>query len=191
MAASVEGSGLGNKNDENNKNPWEVLRKHRNFIALFIIVGFIAIFGAIYVLKWFVETSGIGGQGTWTIDQFSIGSIVTWCILFVFNEIVLIGIPAAVILGGLAIWGWKNLTQKEKDQFGGGKPTKKAAGSGCLSTVTLIIFLIIIFLQGEWNTALGAMPYSDLVYTYLVACIISVAPFILAALIWFFYKLMK
>ncbi|MFX0065045.1 MAG: hypothetical protein ACFFC7_22950 [Candidatus Hermodarchaeota archaeon] len=186
-----EVSDFGNENNENNEFAWELLRKYWKFMAFFIIGGFIAFFGAILVFLWYVGTSAIGDQGTWTIDQFSIGSIVIWVIFFIIFELVIIGIPTAVILGGLALWWWLKLPQEEKDQFGSGKPTRRGVGSGGLPILNLIIFLIIIFLQGEWNTALGALSYSYLLFTWLLAFIISGIPFVIAALVWFFYKIMK
>ncbi len=187
MAISNEESDFGNENDENNEFPWELLKKYWKFIAIFITGGFIAFIGAILVLLWYVETSAIGGQGAWTIDQFSIGSIVTWVIFFIIFELVIIGIPTAIILGGLALWWWINLPQEEKDQFGGGKPTKRGAGSGGWSFLTLIVFLIMIFLHGNWNTPLGTLSYSYLIFTWLGAFIISGIPFVLGGLIWLFY----
>ncbi|MFX1253819.1 MAG: hypothetical protein ACFFCZ_19570 [Promethearchaeota archaeon] len=184
-------SDYGNKNDENNEIPWKILRKYWKFIAFFIIGGFIAFIGAILVFLWYVRSSAIGGQGTWTIDQFSIGSIVTWVIFFIIFEIVIIGIPTAVILGGAGLWWWVKLSQEEKDQFGSGKPTRRGAGSGGYPVLSTIIFLIMIFLQGNWNTALGDLSYSYLVFTYLGAFIITGIPFVLGALIWFFYKMME
>jgi hypothetical protein len=191
MTTSFEETEFGKRNDENNKIPWGVLRKHRLFIALFLIGGLIAFIGAIIVLRWYVGTSEIGGQGTWSIDLFSVGSIVKWVIFLILYEIGIIGIPTAIILGGLAIWRWLTLPQEEKKQFGSGKPTKGATGSGCFSTLILILFLLIIFLQGKWFTLLGDLPYSYFVITYLVACLIIAVPFVLVGLAWFFYKIMK
>ena len=191
MTTGMEETDFGKENDDNNEIPWGVLRKHRLFIAFFLIGGLIAFIGTILVLRWYMGTSEIGGQGAWSIDQFSVGSIVKWVISLILYEIGFLGIPTAIILGGLALWRWISLPKEEKDQFGSGKPTKGATGSGCFSTLTLIIFLLIIFLQGEWNTLLGALPYSYFVITWIAACLIIAAPFVLVALAWFFYKLSR
>ena len=180
----------GNENNENDEIPWGLVRKYWKFMAFFVIGGVIASIGAIFVFLWYVGTSAIGGQGTWTIDQFSIGSIVTWVIFFILFELAIIGIPTAVILGGVAFWWWRNLPQEEKDQFRG-KPRRRDAGSGGFTFLIWIVFLIMIFLQGNWNTPLGALSFSYLVFTWLWACIIIIIPCAIAALIWFSYKIMK
>jgi len=182
---------IGNENNENDDIPWALLRKYWKFMAVFVIGGVIALIGGILVFFWYVGTSAVGGQGTWTIDQFTIGNIVRWVIFLILYELAIIVIPTAVILGGLAYWWWRNLPQEEKAQFEGGKTTKRSAEGGGCSLVFAIVFLILIFLHGNWHTPLGALSYSYLVFTWLWACIITLIPFAIGALIWFSYKMMK
>ncbi len=183
---------LRKENNENDDIPWKLLRKYWKYLAVFVIGGIVAFIGGIFVFFWYVGTSAVGGQGTWTIDQFTIGNIVRWVIFLILYELAIIGIPTAVILGGLAFWWWKNLPQEEKDQFESKKSRRKDAGSGGgFSILTAIIFLIIIFVQGNWNTPLGALSYSYLVFTWLWACIFTIIPFGIAALVYFTYKIGK
>jgi hypothetical protein len=183
-----EAMDVANENDENDEIPWQLVRKYWKYLAVFVIGGVVAFIGAILVFFWYVGTSAVGGQGTWTIDQFTIGNIVRWVIFLILFELAIIGIPTAVILGGLAYWWWRNLPQEDKDQFRSGKTRKREAGSGGFTFLTAIIFLIIIFVQGNWNTPLGALSYSYLVFTWLWAGIFTIIPFAIAALVWFVYK---
>ncbi|WP_287585567.1 hypothetical protein [Candidatus Borrarchaeum sp.] len=182
---------VGNENNEDDDITWALLRKYWKYMAIFVVGGVIALIGGIFVFFWYVGTSAVGGQGTWTIDQFSIGNIVRWVIFLILFELAIIVIPTAVILGGLAFWWWRNLPQEEKDQFKGRKTRKREAGSGGFTFLTAIIFLIMIFLQGNWNTPLGALSYSYLVFTWLWACIFTIIPFAIAALVYFSYKITK
>jgi len=182
---------LGKEDNEYDDIPWGLLRKYWKFLAFFVIVGVVAFIGAIFVFFWYVGTSAVGGQGTWTIDQFSIGNIVRWVIFLILFELAIIGIPTAVILGGVAFWWWRNLPQEEKDQFRSRKTRRRDYGGGGFSFFVAIIFLILVFIHGNWNTPLGALSYSYLVFTWLWACIISIIPFAIAAVVWFSYKMIQ
>ena len=186
-----ESMDLGEENNENDDIPWKLLRKYWKYLAVFVIGGVIAFIGGIFVFFWYVGISAVGGQGTWTIDQFTIGNIVRWVIFLILFELAIIGIPVAVILGGLAIWWWIKLPQEDKDQFRNRKTRKRETGGGGFSFLTAIVFLILVFIHGNWNTPLGALPYSYLVFTWLWACIISIIPFAIAAVVYFSYKIMK
>jgi hypothetical protein len=180
-------------NDNDDEIPWQLVRKYLAYLVIFIIGGVVAFIGAILVLFWYVGTSAVGGQGTWTVDQFTIGNVVRWVIFLILFELAIIGIPTVVILGGLALWlWWRKLPQEEKDQFSGRKSRRKdAGGGGGFSILTAIIFLIIIFVQGNWNIPLGALSYSYLVFTWVWACIFTIIPFAIAALVYFAYKIGK
>jgi hypothetical protein len=182
---------VGKENNENDEIPWKLLRKYWKYLAVFVIGGIVAFIGGILVFFWYVGTSAVGGQGTWTIDQFTIGNIVRWVIFFILFELAMIGIPTAVILGGLAYWWWRNLPQEEKDQFRSKKTRRRDYGGGGFSFLIAIIFLVLVFIHGNWNTPLGALSYSYLVFTWFWACIISIIPFAIAALVWFSYEMMK
>ncbi|MFX0066862.1 MAG: hypothetical protein ACFFC7_32415 [Candidatus Hermodarchaeota archaeon] len=184
---------MSNDNDnETNGHFWYVLKKYWKFIAIMIVGGTIAVIGAVLVLLLYIDNSAIGGFGTWSIGEFSIGNIVFWCIMLVIFEILLVGIPALIILGGIALLWWRSLTPEEKADWERDSSSKRDIGGGSGVTFIInIIFLILIWLSGNWNTPLSTIPYSYLIHTYLFVMIILAIPFAIGGLIVFLYALIK
>ena len=69
------------------------------FVLIFglIIIG--GIIGFILALNEYIDTSTIGGQGTWTFDQFSMGTGVEWIIFLFLWLLVIVGVPTLVVTG--------------------------------------------------------------------------------------------
>ena len=73
-----------NSNEISNEVFWKnLVVRYWYFVLIFglIIIG--AIIGFILTLDWYIGTSTIGGKGTWTFDQFSMGTAIEW-VIFLF-----------------------------------------------------------------------------------------------------------
>ncbi|MHA1543270.1 MAG: hypothetical protein ACTSQH_09870 [Candidatus Hodarchaeales archaeon] len=76
------------------------------FVLIFglIIIG--AIIGFILTLNEYIDISTIGGQGTWSFDQFSMGTGIEWIIFLFLWLLVIVGVPALVITGIIVAVIW-------------------------------------------------------------------------------------
>lgn len=69
-------------NEENtdgisNEGFWKNLAvRYWYLVLIFGLIGVGSIIGFIFTLNWYVDTSSIGGNGSWTFDQFSLGTVV-------------------------------------------------------------------------------------------------------------------
>ncbi len=150
------------------------IKKHQNsFIAL--IIGCICLFvGALLVLFWFIESSPLGGQGTWTFDRWTLNYIVGFFILIILWELLFVGIPAGLFIGvGGYIW-WSNLPEEEKKEFKAREKkeshkTRNWGGGGGFNFFVFIAFCIYIAVDGNYNVQFGSQPYSYWIYSWFLA----------------------
>jgi hypothetical protein len=170
------------------KSYWQI------FILFFIgLVG--AIVGLFLVFYWTLANNWVGGYGTWGIGQFSIGNILGLLIVVGLFELLLVGLPFVAYEGIIFyIWWTRLLTQEEKDRMKRkDEKEKKYArnGAGAFSFVVNLVFLLIVFVNGNWETPIGNLPYVYWINTYLWALFwILVIPGALGLIggIWYFIK---
>ena len=61
-----------------------------------------AIIGFILTLDWYVKTSALGGYGTWTFNDFSLGEGVAWFIFLLLWMLLLVVLPTLTV-GGIVV----------------------------------------------------------------------------------------
>lgn len=147
------------------------------FVLIFglIIVG--AIIGFILTLNGYIDTSTIGGQGTWTFDQFSMGTGVEWIIFLFLWLLVIVGAPALVLTGlVLAIIWYKvfdpELREEINFRFKREEEKKRRLGrtsqsSGAFGFFLFIGVCIYIALDGNWMTEFGNLNLRYFVDAYI------------------------
>ena len=102
------------------------------------------------------------------------GHIVTFLLHLIFWEAILIGIP--VILAAVVGWlWWKKLPDDEKEEYKRehlfGKRSRRTEGGEGISFLIFIVFIIKIYLDGNWNVAFATWTFDYLVYSCLWALI--------------------
>lgn len=143
------------RSEKDSKNWKKFLRKHWSITALFVVVGILALAGAIYVYVWFVgeaQATGLvpSGLGLWTMNN-----ILMFILHLIFWELLCIGIPIAI--AAVAGWQWhKRLPEEEKkDYHFFGKGSRETGGGGGVSALLMIVFAIKVYLDGNWNVAIA------------------------------------
>ncbi|MHA1945647.1 MAG: hypothetical protein ACXAC6_13690 [Candidatus Hodarchaeales archaeon] len=135
------------------------------FVLIFglIIIG--GIIGFILTLNEYIDTSTIGGQGTWTFDQFSMGTGVEWIIFLFFWPLVIVGVPVLVITGFIAAVIWYevfNIGLKEEIKFRSKREEEKrrrfgktSESSGLFGFFMFVGVCVYVALDGNWMTEFG------------------------------------
>jgi hypothetical protein len=179
----------------------ETFKKHWMVLTLCIIVGIILFLSFFVVLALYVNTSPIGGYGTWTIDVFSLGTALQFCIQLMLLELLLIFLPGGVFFIIVIYLWYKKLPEDEKAEFkrredkskSRKRKTQQYGGGGGGSFIITIIFFIIVGLgDGNWLTPFGSLPISYFINAYLLAiswCLIIFGiPICIAIIAWLLYK---
>ncbi len=149
---------------------WKVfIKKHEIAIIAVIIGGICLIIGALFVLFWFMEITPLGGQGTWTFNDWTLNYIVGFIILVILWELLFVGIPAGLFFGvGGYLW-WRQLPEEEKQEFKARETTHKKkdwCGGGGFSFFMFIAYCIYIAVDGNYNAPLGSQSYTYWIYSW-------------------------
>jgi len=155
---------------ENGEKIWKkFLRKHWNIVVLFVVGAILVSIGAIFVYLWVVGDAQLTGLVPATLDLWAMGYIVTFLLHLIFWEAILIGIP--VILAAVVCWlWWKKLPDDEKEGYKRGhlfgKRSRRTEGGEGISFLIFIVFIIKIYLDGNWNVAFATWSFDYLVYSF-------------------------
>jgi hypothetical protein len=160
---------------ENGSENWKkFLRKHWKIVALFVVAGILAFFGAIYVYLWFVADAQATGMVPSSLGLWTMGNLVKFILSLILWELILIGIPA--ILGSIVGWlWWRKLPGEEKMGYHlFGKRSRMTSGGNGISLLLFIAFCIKIYLDGNWNVA-----FSTWTLDYVANTVISILIWVL------------
>ena len=160
-------------------------------ILLLVCVGFFIWFFTI--LLTYIANSDIGGNGLWTLDDFSVGTSILWLLSLIGWELLLGFLPfGGIFCLILAIYWFVILPEEDKEAIKAreskDKKKKRTKESGGVSFLFTIAFLIVVFIDGNWLTPFGSLPYSYLIQAYLIGfiwvCIIAAIPAVIIFLYW-------
>jgi len=181
---------------------WKSKIKEFKWIFIIVVVAVICIIiGIFLVLIWFINTSTIGGHGTWHIGDWTLNYVVGFMILLCLWELLWVGVPTALFFGvGGYLW-WRRLPDEIKQDFKTrekkGKPHKKEkyGGSGGGGVFILIAYCIYHAVMGTYNAPFGWYSYTYWLYSffYLIAWMVIVlgGPVIIILIIVYFVKWRK
>jgi hypothetical protein len=144
------------------------LQKHAIMVALFIIAVVLAAVGAVLVFLWFVGNAQSTRLVPAILGLWSMRHLVTFILYAIFWELILIGIPVA-IAGALGWLWWRRLPSDEKREyhFMGKGPRRASGGGGAASLLLFIAFCIKVYIDGNWNVAIGSWTLDYVVYSVL------------------------
>ena len=172
------------------------------FVLVFglIIIG--AIIGFILTLDWYIDTSTIGGQGTWTFDQFSMGTAIEWAIFLFLWILLIIVLPTLAVAGIIVAIIWFAVFPPElkeeiklrfkKDEEHKKRRGKKSEGGGAFGFLMFIGVCIYVAVDGNWLTEFGSLNYGYFIDAWITVfkwvLIIFGIPAVIIGIIWFARK---
>jgi len=174
------------------------LRKHWKMLAFFITATLVTVLGAILVFLWFVGDAQATGLIPGILQLWTMGYLVTFLLHLLFWEILLIGIPILVIVAAIYFLWWKKLPDDERKEYRRkhlfGKRSRRTDGSGAITFLMNIGFIIKVYLDGNWNVPFATWTFDYLVYSYLWIIIWMVIIFgipLAIGAVWWIHREMK
>jgi hypothetical protein len=172
---------------DNVKQFFQGLIKKYWYLLVLVIIGVVGAFiGFILVILTFIENTGTASSGaiaTWTFDQFSVGTVVLIAVLLILWMLLIVFLPTVGYFGIIAgVSWWKILSNDEKSTLKiwmkqedrkehRKERMKRSGGGGGFGFLTILAFLIIVFVNGNWWTLFGDLNFSYYVIAYLTGII--------------------
>lgn len=174
------------------------LRRHWGAAALIAIVAALALIGAILVYLWFVGEAQSTGLVPSLLAFWSMDDLFWFMLNLIFWELVIVGIPVALAVGAFYGLWYRRLPYEERQEYKRGnlfrsKSRRSDAGNG-FSFLFFIAFLILIYLDGNWDVPFSTWTFDYLVYTGLTAMLWIIVIFgipLLIGGIWWLRREMK
>ena len=159
------------------------IKKHAAVFAIFIIAAILAVAGAVYVFVWFTGNAQSIDLVPSTLNLWSMNNLVLFILHAIFWELVLIGIPAAIV-GILGWMWWRRIHIAEKSQYNlSTKPSRSSRAGGAISPLLFIAFAIKVYIDGNWNQAIGSYTLDYVVGSMVTILIWIAAIFAIPAII--------
>jgi len=142
-------------------------------LVLFVVAAILAIAGAILVFLWFVGDAQVTSLVPATVGLWTIGYLVTFLLHLIFWEVLFIGIPVIITVAAIYFLWWKKIPDEERKEYRRrhlfGKSSRRTDGGGAISLLVNIVFIIKVYLDGNWNVPFATWTFDYLVYSYLWA----------------------
>lgn len=190
-----------NTTETSNDSYWgKLASRYWYLIVIFglIIIG--AVIGFILTFNWYIATSAVGGFGSWTFDQFSLGTGILWCLYLCLWVLLLVVLPTLGVIGLYIAIIWFGIFSPElkaeiKAQMKRPRPRKRDSSSGGFGFLLFIGVCIKVFLDGNWWTPFGSLTYGYFAYVWITvvmwAFIIFAIPAGIIGIIWLTRKYRK
>jgi hypothetical protein len=162
-------------------------------VMLFGVVIASAIIGFILTLNWYVGISPIGGYGTWTLGEFSLGELVVWLVFLALWTLLFVALPTLAAGGLIAAIAWfvvlpTNLKETIKARPKGAARAKRSGGGGAVGFLLFVGLCLKVWLDGNWFTKFAVLPYNYFVQSLILVgiwgLIIFGIPLAVIAVIW-------
>jgi ABC-type amino acid transport system permease subunit len=165
------------RESETDEKIWKIfLRKHWKILVLFVAAAVLAIIGAILVFLWFVGDAQLTGLVPTTLGLWTMGYLVTFLLHLILWEVLFIGIPVIVAIAAIYLLWWKKLPDEERSEYKRkhlfGKRSHGRDQGGAITLLVNIVFIIKVYLDGNWNVPFATWTFDYLVYSYLLAFIL-------------------
>jgi hypothetical protein len=163
------------------------IRKHRGIVILFVAACVLASAGAVYVFWWFVGLAQSTALVPSSLGLWTIGNLLAFILNAIFWELLFIGIPVALGAVGAWLW-WRRLPIEERAGYHFGRRGRSTGGSGGVSLLFFIAFLIKVYVDGKWDVPIGTFTLGyvvgSMITILVVVAVIFGIPAAIAATWW-------
>ncbi|MFW9871334.1 MAG: hypothetical protein ACFFFO_17155 [Candidatus Thorarchaeota archaeon] len=167
------------------------LKKHWRMILPMIILAAVAVVAVVFVFTWFVALAQSTVLVPSTLGLWSVGHVITFILHLIFWELLLVGSWVLVIFLVIIIRWYMKLPEEEREGWPKRGRREESDAFGFLVGIT---WLIVVWLDGNWNLAFNSWTFDDWVYSFLAALMWDLIIFgipILLAFLWWMNKEFK
>ena len=149
------------------------VRRHGKMTAL--IVGGIAAVAvaAVLVFLWVVGDGQATGRVPSGLGQWTVGHVVGFVLSVILWELLLVA-SWATLLAAAAYFVWyRRLPREERSEYERGRRRGRSAGEDSgFSFFVGVVWLVIVWVDGRWNTAFQDWTLNNWVYSWIAATLV-------------------
>ncbi len=142
------------------------VRKYWRMLTVIAVVFTVAASAGLYVLLWFISSAQAVGFIPAVLGQWTIGYVFTFVLHLIFWELLLVASWVIVIVAIIFMQWYNKLPEEDREK----KPkSHKRDGSNAFSFLVGLTWLIVVWLDGNWNLAFESWTINTWVYSCLAA----------------------
>jgi hypothetical protein len=168
------------------------VRRHKGMTALIVGAMGAAVVVAPLVFLWVVGDAQATDLVPDVLGRWTVGSVFTFLLQLLLWELILVVswvIPLVVVI----YLGWyRKLPAEERKEYEGGPRRSRSAGEDSgFSFFVGIVWLAIVWLDGNWNRQFEDWAFTDWVYSWLAAALVVLVIVGIPAIIWLVWTLSR
>tara|TARA_Y100000310_G_scaffold345828_1_gene470720 strand:- start:11040 stop:11492 length:453 start_codon:yes stop_codon:yes gene_type:complete len=147
-------------NEELSNGAWKKFLKRHWKMSVLMIGGIaVAAISAVLVFLWVVADLQTTGTVPALLGEWTVGYSITFILHMIFWVLILVGSWVAPIAAIIYYQWYKKLPAKERKEYE--KPERKSSGEDFMSFLSGVIWLIIVWFYGMWDTAFQEWTFND------------------------------
>jgi len=178
---------------ESGREIWrKFVRRHGRMTAL--IVGGIAAaaVAAVLVFLWVVGRAQATGLVPSGLGQWTVGYVVAFVVAVILWELLLVASWAIALAAAVYFLWYRRLPREERNEYERGRRRGRSAGEdGGMSFFIGLVWLVIVWTDGRWNTAFQDWTLDNWVYSWIAAALVGLAVVGIPGLIYIVWSLRR
>lgn len=152
------------------------VRRHGRMTALGIGGTVAVAAAAFFVFLWVVGQAQATGLVPSGLGLWSVGHVVAFILTLILWELLLVASWAILLAAATYLLWYRKLPPEERSEYEGGRRRSRSAGEDTgVSCFVGLVWLIIVWADGRWNTAFQDWTLDNWVYSWIAAILVVVA----------------
>lgn len=176
------------------------LKKHWKMTLIIIAGVVIAAVSGFLLFIWFILPNALSTHIVpRNLSLWTVGFVLIFILNVILWEFLVIGIPVIVFAGVVFLLWWKKLPDEEKEEYTGKQEKKDSRrvsnrnGGGAISFLVFITWLIIVYVNHQWDTPFITWSIEYLIFSFITAflwdLLIFGVPISVGVLIWIWHEM--
>ena len=162
---------------ESGREVWrKFMRRHWKMTALLVGGIAAAAVAALLVFLWVVGRAQATGLVPSGLGQWTVGHVVAFVVAVVLWELLLVASWAIVLAAAVYFLWYRRLPREERNEYERGRRRGRSAGEDSgMSFFIGLVWLVIVWTDGRWDTAFQDWTLDNWVYSWIAAALVVLA----------------
>ncbi len=160
--------------EERGRDAWKkFVRRHWKMTALMVGGIAAAALAALLVFLWVVGEAQATGRVPAGLGQWTVGHVVGFVLSVILWELLLVASWAIPVAAAAYLLWYEKLPREERSEYERGRRRGRSAGEDSgMSFFVGLVWLVIVWGDGRWNTAFQDWTFNNWVYSWIAAALV-------------------